>query len=157
MAEILRKEPEARAVLIGLTVTLVCKRNPTPLSQYLYLFFISDIGHATIPLRAWRVADSPTYPIGFPLATAFAAGSIATISALYFWVRRFVSPVPFRLFPLMTRAADIQNSRCTVLPEKLNSWPMQLSRLRASRKRRETTTLISHPKRFEVAGNRQIV
>lgn len=50
MAEILRKEPEARAVLIGLTVTLVCKRNPTPLSPYLCLFF---------HFRYWSRNNSP--------------------------------------------------------------------------------------------------
>ncbi|XMA19041.1 hypothetical protein WAI453_011832 [Rhynchosporium graminicola] len=70
MAEILRKEPEARAVLIGLTVTLVY------------------IGHATIPLRAWRVSDSPTYKVGFPVATAFAAGGIITILAMYLWTKK---------------------------------------------------------------------
>ncbi|CZT48376.1 related to transporter protein [Rhynchosporium secalis] len=70
MAEILRKEPEARAVLIGLTVTLVY------------------IGHATIPLRAWRVSDSPTYKVGFPMATAFAAGGIITILAMYLWTKK---------------------------------------------------------------------
>ncbi|KAL2061372.1 hypothetical protein VTL71DRAFT_7645 [Oculimacula yallundae] len=70
MAEILRKEPEARSVLIGLTVTLVY------------------IGHATIPLRAWRVSDSPTYKVGFPMATAFAAGGIITIAAMYLWTKK---------------------------------------------------------------------
>jgi hypothetical protein len=39
-------------------------------------------------LRVWRVADSPTYPIGFPLATAFAAGGIVSLFAIYLYVRR---------------------------------------------------------------------
>ncbi|KAL4817531.1 major facilitator superfamily domain-containing protein [Aspergillus spinulosporus] len=69
LGEILRKEPEARSLLVGASVTLVY------------------VGHATIPLRAWRTADSPTYPIGFPLATAFAAGSIAAILGIYFYLR----------------------------------------------------------------------
>lgn len=47
-----------------------------------------DVGHATIPLRAWRVADSPTYPIGFPLAAAFAAGGIVALFAIWFYVKK---------------------------------------------------------------------
>jgi MFS transporter, ACS family, pantothenate transporter len=70
LAVILAKEPEARSVLVGLAVTLVY------------------VGHATIPLGAWRVADSPRYPIGFPLATAFAAGSIGVILGMVWYVRR---------------------------------------------------------------------
>ncbi|KAL4753859.1 major facilitator superfamily domain-containing protein [Aspergillus terricola var. indicus] len=69
LGEILRKEPEARSLLVGALVTLVY------------------VGHTTIPPRAWRTADSPTYPIGFPLATAFAAGSIAAILGKYFYLR----------------------------------------------------------------------
>ncbi|KAF7552770.1 hypothetical protein G7Z17_g4093 [Cylindrodendrum hubeiense] len=68
MAEILRKEPEVRSILVGTAVTLVYA------------------GHASIPLRAWRVADSPRYPIGFPLAAAFAVGSIISILGLRFYV-----------------------------------------------------------------------
>ncbi|KAI9043952.1 MFS general substrate transporter [Aspergillus affinis] len=70
IGEILRKEPEARSLLVGASVTLVY------------------IGHATIPLRAWRTSDSPRYPIGFPLATAFAAGSIMSILGIYFYVKK---------------------------------------------------------------------
>jgi ACS family pantothenate transporter-like MFS transporter len=68
MAEILRKEPEVRSILVGIAVTLVYA------------------GHASIPLRAWRVSDSPRYPIGFPLAAAFSAGSIISILGLKFYV-----------------------------------------------------------------------
>lgn len=71
LAVILAKEPEARSVLVGLAVTIVY------------------VGHATIPLRAWRVADSPTYPIGFPLSAAFAVGSIAVILSMVWYVRRY--------------------------------------------------------------------
>ncbi|KPM39378.1 hypothetical protein AK830_g7213 [Neonectria ditissima] len=68
MAEILRKEPEVRSILVGIAVTLVYA------------------GHASIPLRAWRVSDSPRYPVGFPLAAAFAAGSILAMLGLRFYI-----------------------------------------------------------------------
>lgn len=71
MAEILRKEPEVRSVLVGVAVTLVY------------------VGHATIPLRAWRVSDSPRYPVGFPLAAAFSAGSIMAILGLKVYVDKY--------------------------------------------------------------------
>ncbi|CAH0038381.1 unnamed protein product [Clonostachys solani] len=70
MAELMRKEPEARAIIVALTVTIVYT------------------GHATIPLRAFRVADSPRYPIGFPLCTAFAFASIFAQLGLLWWGRR---------------------------------------------------------------------
>lgn len=70
LAEILRREPESRALLIGVVVTL------------------TYVGHATIPLRAWRVSDAPRYPIGFPLATAFAAGGIVSLFGIWWYVRR---------------------------------------------------------------------
>lgn len=69
-AEILKKEPEARAMVVGMAVTLVY------------------VGHATIPLRAWRTSDSPRYPVGFPLATAFAGGGILVMLALRSYVHR---------------------------------------------------------------------
>lgn len=71
LAEILRKEPEVRSILVAMAVTLVY------------------VGHATIPLRAWRVADSPKYPIGFPLAAAFSIGSIIAIMGMWFYVRKY--------------------------------------------------------------------
>lgn len=71
LAQILRKEPEARSILVGLAVTLVY------------------VGHATIPLRAWRVSDSPRYPIGFPLSAAFCVGSIVAILGLRFYIRKY--------------------------------------------------------------------
>lgn len=70
MAEILRKEPEARAIIIAMTVTLVY------------------VGHATIPLGAWRVEDAPQYPIGFPMATTMSATTILTQLGLLWWDRR---------------------------------------------------------------------
>ena len=70
LAEILRREPEVRSILVAIAITLVY------------------IGHATIPLRAWRVSDSPRYPIGFPLAAAFSGGSIIAIMGLRLYVRR---------------------------------------------------------------------
>lgn len=70
LAEILRREPEARSVAVGIAVTLVY------------------VGHATIPLRAWRTADSPRYPLGFPLATAFAVVSGLLILVLRWYVGR---------------------------------------------------------------------
>lgn len=70
MAELLRKEPEARSIIVAMTVTLVY------------------VGHATIPLGAWRVQDAPQYTIGFPLATTMAAVTILTQLGLLWWDRR---------------------------------------------------------------------
>jgi hypothetical protein len=71
MAELLRKEPEARAILVAITVTIVY------------------IGHATIPLRAWQTKDSPRYPIGFPLATAFIFSSVFVQLGMLWWQRHY--------------------------------------------------------------------
>ncbi|KAK7408834.1 hypothetical protein QQX98_009020 [Neonectria punicea] len=70
MAELLRKEPEARAIIVALTVTLVY------------------VGHATIPLRTFRVADAPRYPIGFPVSTAFTFASILIQFGMLWWGNR---------------------------------------------------------------------
>lgn len=70
LGDILRKEPEARAIVVGASVTIVY------------------IGHATIPLRAWRVADSPTYPIGFPLAASFMTCSILVVLSIVLYLRK---------------------------------------------------------------------
>jgi ACS family pantothenate transporter-like MFS transporter len=70
LAELLRLEPEARAIIIGMTVTIVY------------------VGHATIPLGAWKATDSPEYPIGFPLAAALAASSIGVVLVMRFWFLR---------------------------------------------------------------------
>lgn len=67
LAELLRMEPEARTIIVGLSVTVVY------------------VGHATIPLGAWKVTDSPRYPIGFPLATAFQASAMLGVLAIRFW------------------------------------------------------------------------
>ncbi|KAH7323247.1 major facilitator superfamily transporter [Stachybotrys elegans] len=69
-AEILRREPEARAIIIAISVTIVY------------------VGHATIPLGAFRVSDAPRYPIGFPLTTALAFLAIPTQLGLLFWTRK---------------------------------------------------------------------
>ncbi|SPO05175.1 related to transporter protein [Cephalotrichum gorgonifer] len=71
LAEILRKEPEVRSILVATAVMLVYT------------------GHATIPLRAWRVSDSPRYPIGFGLAAAFAAGSILGILGMRYYINKY--------------------------------------------------------------------
>ncbi|KAJ9162067.1 Vitamin h transporter [Coniochaeta hoffmannii] len=71
LALILRKEPEARSILVATAVTLVY------------------VGHATIPLRAWRTADSPRYPVGFPLSAAFCVGSILAILALRYYIKKY--------------------------------------------------------------------
>ncbi|KAH8602687.1 major facilitator superfamily domain-containing protein [Bisporella sp. PMI_857] len=70
VADILRKEPEVRSVAVGAAVTFVY------------------VGHAVIPLGAWKVKDSPRYHIGFPMAAAFAVGSIAAIMGLKYFVDR---------------------------------------------------------------------
>ncbi|KAH7367932.1 major facilitator superfamily domain-containing protein [Plectosphaerella cucumerina] len=69
-AELLRREPEARAIIVAMTVTLVY------------------VGHATVPLRAWRVADAPRYPIGFPLAASFSLATILVQFGLLWWGQR---------------------------------------------------------------------
>jgi ACS family pantothenate transporter-like MFS transporter len=70
LAELLRVEPEARAIIIGMTVTIVYA------------------GHATIPLGAWKATDSPRYPLGFPLAASLAASSIGVVLIIRFWFLR---------------------------------------------------------------------
>ena len=67
LAELLRVEPEARAIIIGMSVTVVY------------------VGHATIPLGAWKAVDAPHYIIGFPLALSLAAGAIGVVLAMHFW------------------------------------------------------------------------
>lgn len=67
LAELLRVEPEARAIIIGMSVTIVY------------------VGHATIPLGAWKAVDAPHYTIGFPLALALAAGAIGVVLVMRFW------------------------------------------------------------------------
>ncbi|KAH7078184.1 major facilitator superfamily domain-containing protein [Paraphoma chrysanthemicola] len=67
LAELLCVEPEARAIIIGMSVTIVY------------------VGRATIPLGAWKVTDSPQYPIGFPLAVGLAASAIGVALAMRFW------------------------------------------------------------------------
>lgn len=69
-AELLRKEPEARSIIVAMTVTLVY------------------VGHATIPLGAWRVADAPRYPIGFPMATIMAAVTCGVLLGLLWWDKK---------------------------------------------------------------------
>ncbi|ATY61163.1 Major facilitator superfamily transporter [Cordyceps militaris] len=70
MAELMKKEPEARSIIVALTVTVVY------------------VGHATIPLRAFRVADAPRYPIGFPMVLAMTVASILVQLGFLWWDRR---------------------------------------------------------------------
>jgi len=70
LAELLRLEPEARAIIIGVSVTIVY------------------VGHATIPLGAWKAVDAPHYTIGFPLALCLAAGAIGVVLTMRFWFVR---------------------------------------------------------------------
>lgn len=67
LAELLRVEPEARAIIIGMSVTIVY------------------VGHATIPLGAWKAVDAPHYAIGFPLALSLAAGAVGVVLVMRFW------------------------------------------------------------------------
>lgn len=94
LAEILCKEPVARSIVVGTAVTLVY------------------VGHATIPLRAWRVSDSPRYPVGFPLAAAFCVGSIMAIMGMKFYVDRKPEIMVVGLGPQdgeAAKVADIEN------------------------------------------------
>ncbi|KAK8118185.1 uncharacterized protein PG998_006466 [Apiospora kogelbergensis] len=70
LAELLRAEPEARSIVVGLTIT------------------VAYVGHATIPLGVWRVTDSPRFPIGFPLAATLAASAILVVLVMRFWFVR---------------------------------------------------------------------
>ncbi|KAI1385126.1 major facilitator superfamily domain-containing protein [Hypoxylon trugodes] len=70
LAEILRKEPEGRSIIVAIAITLVY------------------VGHATIPLRVWQVSDSPKYPIGFPMSAAFCVGSIIAMLSIRFYVQK---------------------------------------------------------------------
>lgn len=70
LAELLRTEPESRSIIVGMTVTVVY------------------VGHATIPLGVWKVTDSPQFPIGFPLAAAFATSAILVVLGIRFWFVR---------------------------------------------------------------------
>lgn len=79
LADILRKEPEIRSILVALAVTL------------------TYAGHASIPLRAWRVSDSPKYPVGFPMSAAFCVGSIIAIMGLRFYVNKYPDVVDWGL------------------------------------------------------------
>ncbi|KAI0163617.1 major facilitator superfamily domain-containing protein [Pestalotiopsis sp. NC0098] len=79
LAIILRKEPEARSILVAATVTLVY------------------VGHATIPLSAWKTSDSPRYPIGFPMAAAFSVGSIVLMLGMRYYVRKYPAILDYGL------------------------------------------------------------
>ncbi|KAI5859988.1 major facilitator superfamily domain-containing protein [Durotheca rogersii] len=92
LAEILRKEPEARSITVAIAVTL------------------TYVGHATIPLRAWRVADSPRYPIGFPLSAAFCVGSIAMILGIRFYVNKYPDILDWGLDREAGRDAAVEES-----------------------------------------------
>lgn len=97
LAELLRMEPEARAIIVGMSVTVVY------------------VGHATIPLGAWKVTDSPRYPIGFPLAVAFAAGAIGVVLAMRFW---FVEKWPeFERSGYETKVDETEGDSKTVVEE----------------------------------------
>ena len=88
LGDILRKEPEVRSILVAIAITL------------------TYVGHATIPLRAWRVSDSPRYPIGFPLAAAFSAGSIMAILGILWYVRRYPQVMSWGLDPVKDTAVE---------------------------------------------------
>ena len=88
LGDILRKEPEVRSILVAIAITL------------------TYVGHATIPLRAWRVSDSPRYPIGFPLAAAFSAGSIMAILGILWYVRRYPQVMSWGLDPIKDTAVE---------------------------------------------------
>jgi MFS family permease len=88
LGDILRKEPEVRSILVAMAVTFVY------------------VGHATIPLRAWRVSDSPRYPVGFPLAAAFSVGSIVAILGILFYVRMYPRIMSWGLDP--DKEADVE-------------------------------------------------
>ncbi|KAJ0341116.1 hypothetical protein KNSL1_011249 [Colletotrichum chrysophilum] len=89
MAEILRKEPEARSIIVAMTVTIVY------------------IGHATIPLRAFRVADAPRYPVGFPLTTAFTVATILVQLGMLWWDRRHPEMAEYGYEPALS--ADVSS------------------------------------------------
>jgi ACS family pantothenate transporter-like MFS transporter len=99
LAELLRVEPEARAIIIGMTVTLVY------------------VGHATIPLGAWKATDSPEYPIGFPLAVALSASAIGVVLATRFWF--------LRKYPEFSQVGYQKRERDTLEAESYTDVPKQ--------------------------------
>lgn len=70
VSEILRAEPEARAIVVGLAVVIVY------------------VGHATIPLGIWKVSDAPQYPKGYPTAIGLTIGGMIAVLAMRFWFLR---------------------------------------------------------------------
>ena len=70
ISEILRAEPEARAIVVGFAVVIVY------------------VGPATIPLGIWKVSDAPQYPKGYPTAIGLTIGSIVAVLTMRFWFLR---------------------------------------------------------------------
>lgn len=97
LAELLRLEPEARAIIIGISVTIVY------------------VGHATIPLGAWKAVDAPHYTIGFPLALSLAAGAIGVVLAMRFW---FVQQHPDFAQTGYNKGEDISTESEVVIEKK---------------------------------------
>ncbi|KAK1633294.1 major facilitator superfamily transporter [Colletotrichum phormii] len=95
--KILRKEPEARSIIVALTVTVVY------------------VGHATIPLGAFRVADAPRYPIGFPLTTAFTVATILVQLGMLWWYRRHPEMAEYGYEPAISAQglSDEENAKIT--------------------------------------------
>ncbi|KAI2463155.1 major facilitator superfamily domain-containing protein [Annulohypoxylon bovei var. microspora] len=102
LAEILRKEPEARSIAVAIAVTLVY------------------VGHATIPLRAWQVPDSPRYPIGFPMAAAFSAGSILSMLGMRFYVEKYPDILDRGLDWRARQNGDVEESSDSNQSQKYN-------------------------------------
>jgi MFS transporter, ACS family, pantothenate transporter len=61
------------------------------------------------PLRAWRTSDSPKYPVGFPLAAAFAGVSILAMLALRSYVRKHPGLLDFG-FGWQSQTSDVERS-----------------------------------------------
>ncbi|KAK6221343.1 hypothetical protein LQW54_001442 [Pestalotiopsis sp. IQ-011] len=94
LAIILRKEPEARSILVAATVTLVY------------------VGHAIIPLSAWKTSDSPRYPIGFPMAATFSVGSTVLMLGMRYYVRKYPA--------ILDHGLDWKSDRSLVVVENVS-------------------------------------
>lgn len=128
-----------RSVIVGLAVTLVY------------------VGHATIPLRAWRTSDSPRYPVGLPLVAAFIAGGIVAILGMYWYVRKYPDILKFGLnFRAVASASDAAaavSSRDGSVDFGRGKVGIQVKNGFVSRSSKETTKTLSSSMFSHKTGN----
>ena len=96
IGEILRKEPEARTVVIGATVTLVCKSSLPPHSRLsisspltIWLQQTSVMQQPPCAFGAWPTVLDILLDFHFPLSAAFSIGSILAMLALRCYITKY--------------------------------------------------------------------